>query len=67
MVFNASTRWSHIHLLSTTNQTFPKLLAHLRANVGEFTSHAFHEYCISIRIEVEHPITHVHTQNGLAK
>jgi len=55
---------------------FTKLLKHLRAyfldypikkifldNVGEFTSHAFHEYCISIEIEVEHLVVHVHTQN----
>jgi len=25
-------------------------------NVGEFTSYAFHEYCMSIEIEVEHPV-----------
>jgi len=80
MVFDPSNRWSHICLLSTRNQTFVKLLAQLRANFpdysikkiyfdnyGEFISHAFHKYCISIVIEVGHPVTHVHTQNGLAK
>ena len=36
-------------------------------NAGEFTSHAFNEYCMSIGIEVEHPVAHVHTQNGLAE
>ena len=78
VLIDASIRWSHICLLST-----PKLLAQLiklRAhfpdypikkirldNVGEFTSHAFNEYCMSIGIEVEHPVAHVHTQNGLAE
>jgi len=80
VLIDASTRWSHISLLSTRNQVFAKLLVQLRVdfldyqikktcfdNIGEITSHAFHEYCISIGIEVEHPITHVHTQNRLAK
>jgi len=73
----------HICLLSTRNQAFVKLLAQLiklRAhfpnypikkirfdNTSEITSHAFHEYCISIGIEVEHLVAHVHTQNRLAE
>ena len=36
-------------------------------NAGEFTSQAFNDYCMSIGIVVEHPVAHVHTQNGLAK
>jgi len=28
-------------------------------NAGEFISCVFHEYCISIGIEVEHPIEHM--------
>ena len=36
-------------------------------NAGEFTSHAFNEYCMSISIDVEHLVAHVHTQNGLAE
>ena len=69
-----STRWSHICLLSTRNQAFAKLLIKLRAhfpdypikkihldNAAEFTSHAFNEYCMSIGIEIEHPVAHVHT------
>jgi len=36
-------------------------------NASEFTSHAFNEYCMLIGIEVEHPVAHVHTQNGLAE
>jgi len=80
VLFDALTRWSHICLLSTHNQVFAKLLVQLRAhfldylikknyfdNTGEIKSHVFHEYCISIGIEVEHPVTHVHTQNRLAK
>jgi len=78
ILINASTRWSHIYLLSTRNQTFAKLLAQLRVhfpyypikkihlgNADEFTSHVFHDYCLSIGIEVEHLVAHVHTQNGL--
>ena len=69
--------------LATRNQAFAKLLAQLIKlkshfpdysikkicfdNTDEFTSHVFHEYCISIGVEVEHPVAHVHTQNGLAE
>ena len=80
VLIDASTRWSHICLLSTCNQVFANLLVQLRAhfpnypikkicfdNTSEITSHSFHEYCISIGIEVEHPVAHVHTQNRLAK
>jgi len=80
VLIDASTRWSHICLLSTRNQVFANLLVQLRAhlpdypikkicfdNTSEITSHVFHEYCISIGIEVEHPVAHVHTQNSLAK
>nr|GEV63751.1 retrovirus-related Pol polyprotein from transposon TNT 1-94 [Tanacetum cinerariifolium] len=35
--------------------------------VGEFTSLAFNDYCMSVGIVVEHPVAHVHTQNGLAE
>ena len=70
-------------LLSTRNLAFARLLAQiirLRAqfpdhqikrirldNAGEYSSHAFDEYCMSIGITVEHPVAHVHTQNGLAE
>jgi len=80
VLIDASNNWSHIFLLSTRNQIFAKLLVQLRVhfpnypikkiyfdNTGEITSHAFHEYCISIGIEVENPVAHVHTQNRLAK
>nr|XP_011465717.1 PREDICTED: uncharacterized protein LOC101293208 [Fragaria vesca subsp. vesca] len=36
-------------------------------NAGEFTSQAFDDYCMSLGIEIEHPVPHVHTQNGLAE
>ena len=83
VLVDASTRWSHVALLSTRNAAFAKLLAQiikLRAhhpdhpiksirldNAGEFTSKAFDDYCISVGIEVEHPVPHVHSQNGLAE
>ncbi|KAI3754347.1 hypothetical protein L1987_54129 [Smallanthus sonchifolius] len=83
VLIDASSRWSHVSLLSTRNVAFAKFLAQiikLRAhfpdytvkrvrldNAGEFTSHAFNDYCMSIGIVVEHPVAHVHTQNGLAE
>ena len=36
-------------------------------NACEFTSQVFNEYCMSLGIDVEHPVAHVHTQNGLAE
>ena len=81
VLIDASTRWSHVSLLSTRNVAFVKLLAQmtkLRAqfpdypiktirldNAGEFTSQTLNDYCMSIGINIEHPVTHVHTQNGL--
>ena len=66
-----------------TNVAFARLLAQiikLRAhfsdypikmirldNAGEFTSKSFNDYCQSIGIVVEHPVAHVHTQNGLTE
>ena len=35
--------------------------------VGDFTSQIFIDYCMSVGINIEHPITHTHTQNGLAE
>ncbi|GJV23042.1 disease resistance CC-NBS-LRR class family protein [Tanacetum coccineum] len=83
VLIDASSKWSHVSLLSTRNVAFAKFLAQiikLRAhfpdytlkrvrldNAGEFTSHAFNDYCMSVGIIVEHPVAHVHTQNGLAE
>ena len=82
-LIDASTRWSHVCLLSTRNLAFARLLAQLirlRAqfpdnpiktirldNADEFTSQAFNDYCTAIGITIEHPVAHVHTQNGLAE
>ena len=83
VLIDASTKWSHVCLLSTRNHAFPKFIAQiirLRAsfpenriksiridNAGEFTSKAFNDYCLASGIDVEHSILHVHTQNALAK
>ena len=83
VLVDASTRWTHVASLSTRNAPFPKLLAQiikLQAhhpdypiksirldNAGEFTSKTFDDYCMSIGIKVQHPVPHVHTQNGLAE
>jgi hypothetical protein len=83
ILIDASTRWLHVCLLATRNVAFSRLLAkiiQLRANfldyqiksirldnVGEFTSQSFNDCCMSIEIKVEHPVAHVHTQNGLAE
>ena len=81
VLVDAFTRWSHV--LSTRNVAFAKLLAQiiiLRAqfsdypiktirldNAAEFISRAFDDYCMSIGIDIEHPVPHTHTQNGLAE
>ena len=83
VLIDASSKWSYVCLLSTRNLAFSKLLAQiirLRAhfpdnqikklrldNAGEFTSQVFDDYCRAMGIEVEHPVAHVHTQNGLAE
>ena len=36
-------------------------------NAGELSSQAFIDYCISIGINVQYSIAHVHTQNALQK
>ena len=83
ILIDASTRWFHICLLSTRNVAFARLLVQiirLKAqfpdhpiktirfdNVGEFSSQAFLDYCMSIGIDVQYSIAHVHTHNGLAE
>ena len=83
VLIDASSRWSHVYLLSTRNVAFASLLDQIIRlqtnfpdypikkirldNAGEFISKAFDDYCMSVGIEVEHPIAHVHTQNGLAE
>ena len=81
VLIDTSTRWSHVCLLSTQNVAFARLLAQiiwLKAqfpnhpiktihldNVGEFSSQTFLVYCMSIGIDVQYSIAHVHTHNGL--
>ena len=81
VLIDASTKWSHVYLLSTRNVVFARLLAQmtkLRAqfldypiktirldNVGEFTSQTLNDYCMSIGINIEHHVAHVHTCWGL--
>ena len=83
VLIDASSRWSHVCLLSTRNVAFARFLAQiikLRAqfpdyiikrvrldNAGEFTSQAFNDYYMSIGITIEHLVAHVHTHNGLAE
>ena len=82
VLIDASTRWSHVCLLSTRNVVFSRLLTQMAKliaqfpyypiktirldNVSEFTSQTLNDYCMSIRINIEHLVAHVHTQNGLA-
>ena len=77
VLIDASTRWSHVCLLSIRNVSFARLLAQmtkLRAqfpdypiktirldNAGEFTSQTLNDYCMSIGINIEHFVAHVHT------
>ena len=77
VLVDASTRWSHVCLLSTRNLAYARLLAQiikLRAhfpdhpiktirldNADEFYSTAFHDYCMSLGIEVQYPVSHTHT------
>ena len=83
ILIDASSRWSHVCLLSSRNLAFARLLAQiirLKAqfpenpikairldNAGEFTSQAFDAYCMANGISVEHPVAYVHTQNGLVE
>ena len=83
VLIDASTRWSHVCLLPNRNVAFSRLLTQiiqLRAqfpnhpiktirldNAGKFSSQTFLDYCMSIGINVQHPVAHVHSQNGLAE
>ena len=79
VLIDVSTRWSHVCLLFIRNVSFARLLAQmtkLRAqfpdyiiktirldNDGEFTLQTLNDYCMSIGINIKHPVAHVHTQN----
>ena len=36
-------------------------------NTGDSTYQTFHDHCMSIGMDIEHIVAHVHTQNGLVK
>jgi hypothetical protein len=71
VLVDASTRWSHVALLSTRNAAYAKLLAQiirLRAhhpdnpiksirldNAGEFTSQTFDDYCNMLKSRLNTP------------
>ena len=83
VLVDASTRWSHVCLLSTRNLAYAHLLAQIIKirtyfpdhpiktirldNANEFSSTSFHDYCMSLDIEVQYPVANTHTQNGLAE
>ena len=83
VLIDASIRWAHVCLLSSRNVAFARLLAQIIRltaqfldlpiktirldNAGEFSFQTFLDYCISIGIDVQHPVAHVHSQNGLAE
>jgi hypothetical protein len=83
VLIDASTRWSHVCLLSTRNHAFAPFIAQiikLRAyypdspiksirmgNAAEFSLKDFNDYCTALGINVEYFVPYVHTQNGLAE
>jgi hypothetical protein len=83
VLIDASTRWSHVCLLSTHNHAFAKIMSQIikikanflehrinsiwMDNAAEFTSQAFNDYCMALDIHVQHSVPYVHAQNGLAE
>jgi hypothetical protein len=69
VLIDASTRWSHVCLLSTWNHAFAKLIAQVIRlkvshpehqinsirldNAAEFSSKAFNDYCMALGTEVQ--------------
>jgi DNA-binding Xre family transcriptional regulator len=78
VLIDASTRWSHVCLLSTRSHTFTKIMSQiikLKANfrehqiqtiqmdnVAEFTFQAFNNYCMALDIQIQHSVPYVHNQ-----
>jgi IS30 family transposase len=78
VLIDASTRWSHVCLLSTRNHTFIKIMSQiikLKANfpehqiqtirmdnAAEFTFQAFNNYCMALDIQIQHSVPYVHNQ-----
>ena len=83
VLIDASTHWSHVYLLSTRNIAFAKLLAQIIRlnaqfhdhfikiicldNTSEFSSQTFFFYCMLVGNDIEYPVAHTHTQNGLVE
>ena len=83
VLIDASTRWSYVCLRSSRNVAFARLLAQIIRliaqfpdhliktirldNAGEFSSQTFLYYCMSISINVQHPVAHVHSHNRLVE
>jgi hypothetical protein len=83
VLIDASTRWSHVCLLSTRNHDFAKFMTQVirlkvnypeyriksicMDNAAKFLSQAFNDYCMAQGIEVHHYVPYVHTQNVLAE
>jgi len=83
VLIDASTRWSHVCLLTTRKTAFAKFISQIIRlktqfsdnaikkvrldNAGEFTSQTFNDYCVSMGFDVNHLVPHVHTQNGMAE
>lgn len=75
VLIDASSRWSHVCLLSSRNFAFAKLLVQIIRlqtqffdnqiksirldNAAKFSSQEFNDYFLSIGIRVENPIPHV--------
>jgi IS30 family transposase len=83
VLIDASTRWSHVCLLSTRNHAFAKIMVQVIRlkedfpehriqsirldNAAEFSSRAFNDYFTTQGIQVQHSVPYVHTQNGLVE
>ena len=73
VLIDASTRWSHVGLLSSRNVAFARLLAQIIQFKAQFLDHPIKtilfdnasefssQYCMSIGIDVQHPVAHVHS------
>lgn len=78
VLIDASTRWTHVCLLSTGNMSFVKFMSRIiklnaqfpdypiqnvrMDNAGEFTSSAFNDYSMALGIKVEHHVPSSYTK-----
>ena len=82
ILIDASTRLSHVCLLSTRNMDFARLWAQIIRLRAQFSDYAIKTFvlitlvslhCKSLMIivcpreSIKHPVAHIHTQNGLAE